>query len=370
MALSTRWPKQGEGGLSDSGTAPGQGKRRSTRAVTMAEVARRAGVSSMTVSFVVNGRGGVRPEKERLVREAIAELGYVPNPMARALASGMVQRIAFLYEDAERAFLNGLVLGAVRATSALGIQLVLHECRTDLGAVRAAMAELSSQGVSGILLPAPFLQGIEDGTELAAYPVPFVGLSPGRDLPGLCAVGIDHFGAARAMTAGLIERGHGRIGFIQGDARMPAGITRLAGYRAALGGAGLAFDPALVVSGEAGYRAALAQAEVLLDLRHPPTAIFAVNDEMAAAVLSVAMRRGIQVPRQLAVAGFDDAPIAAQVWPALTTVRQPLAEIARKAVDLIQHAAEAQVRLEPGFTCLPYEIIERASTLLEGGRLG
>jgi LacI family transcriptional regulator len=186
--------------------------------------------------------------------------------------------------------------------------------------------------------------------------LPFVMTAPARLDPTIASAFIDNAQAAQDMTRHLIEAGHKRIGFVAGDPRYAASARRKEGYEAALGEAGLAFDPELVQSGQYTFASGSEAAEKLLALKNPPTAIFASSDDMAAGVLATAHRLGIKVPSALSVAGFDDTDLAPVVWPPLTTIRQPVRDLGYAAADLLlaPHSSVEQ-RL------LPHALIIRGS---------
>jgi LacI family transcriptional regulator len=197
--------------------------------------------------------------------------------------------------------------------------------------------------------------------------MPCVLISPG-DPPADCAhVSMDDTQAAREMTEYLLRLGHRRIGFIAGPPSQVAAPRRHAGHVAALRAAGLAIDEALIVPGDLRVRSGGGGCDRLLDLPAPPTALFASNDDMAMGAVVAAQRRGLQVPADLSVAGFDDSPLASLVWPQLTTVRQPVAEMGAAAVDrlvsrparLVPAAADVP---PPNDAVLPHALIERGST--------
>jgi LacI family transcriptional regulator len=165
------------------------------------------------------------------------------------------------------------------------------------------------------------------------------------------------------MTAHLIVHGHTRIGYIKGDPNQTASAHRLQGYRDALAEAGIAFDDKLVRPGYFTYRSGLEAAESLLALADPPTAIFASNDDMASAVVSVAHRRGLDVPRDLSVVGFDDTSASTMVWPELTTVHQPVASMADAAIDILLREirrATNSARVIVNHV-VPHKLVKRAS---------
>lgn len=160
-------------------------------------------------------------------------------------------------------------------------------------------------------------------------------MATGRAPDWALSVSIDDRRAAYDMTRHLGALGHTRIGFITGDPKQTASGERLAGYRAALADMGLAFLPERVGAGLFTYRSGLEAAERLLGLHEPPTAIFASNDDMAAAAVAIAHRKGLDVPGDLTVCGFDDTVLATTIWPELTTIRQPVTEMSRTAIELL-----------------------------------
>jgi LacI family transcriptional regulator len=162
-----------------------------------------------------------------------------------------------------------------------------------------------------------------------------VAIAPGHLGNGVSCVRIDDFHAGRELAEHLIQHGHRRIGFICGRTDLSASARRYDGFVSALQDAGLEVDPALVEQGDYTYRSGLVAAEKLLCQPRPPTAIFASNDDMGAAAISVAHRRGLEVPRDLSVVGFDDSSAATTVWPELTTIHQPIASMADAAIDIL-----------------------------------
>lgn len=319
--------------------------RRSSSAVTISEVAARAGVSAMTVSNVINGRKQVQESTREAVEAAIRDLGYKPNTAAQALASAAQLRLGLIYRNPQSAFLSAVLVGALNATSQLGAQLLIRNCDgEDETDAKQAIDGLMRSGANALLLPPPYSKIVDRAAAMLAFDIPMMAISPGRELSNIPGVRIDDFGAARAMTTRLIELGHRRIALIGGPSHHYAAATRLAGYHAALTAAGLEIDPALEAAGDFSYESGLAAAQRLFTLRDAPTAIFATNDDMAAAAVSEANRRGLHVPHDVAIAGFDDTPIAVKIWPRLTTVRQPITDIAelatRRVIELLRHRGE------------------------------
>jgi LacI family transcriptional regulator len=307
--------------------------RRQRSSLTIHDVARFAGVSPMTVSRVINGEKNVRESTREVVNAAIKELNYAPNPAARSLAGADLVRIGLLYSNPSAAYLSEFLVGSLDQCSRGNIQLIVEKCDDE----RAEMAatRLVAAGVDGIILPPPLCDNAAVISALAEANVPAVAVATGKPPADVSAVRIDDFAAAQAMTRHLIGLGHRRIGFIKGHPNQTASRQRLEGYLAALAEAELPEPGDLVAPGYFTYRSGFEAAEKLVALVPPVTAIFASNDDMAAASIAVAHRRGLDVPRDLTVVGFDDSALATTVWPELTTIRQPIAEMSRQAVTLL-----------------------------------
>jgi LacI family transcriptional regulator len=305
----------------------------------MSDVARLAGVSPMTVSRVINGEGAVQPDTRDKVRAAVAELGYVPNPAARSLAGARQYRLALLHDNPSAAFLSELLVGALAEAARSDALLVVEPCA---GIAPEDMARhLAAHRVEGVILPPPLCEAPALLAALDAARLPMVQVATGVPHPGAFSVGIDDEAAAFAMTTHLIALGHERIGLITGDPNLSASDLRRRGYQRALAQAGLSRDPMLEEQGYFTWRSGMVAAEALLALPQRPTAIFASNDDMAAAAVATAHRRGLEVPRDLSVCGFDDTSVATMVWPEMTTIRQPVGDMARAATRLLIDALEA-----------------------------
>ncbi|WP_254200210.1 MULTISPECIES: LacI family DNA-binding transcriptional regulator [unclassified Lysobacter] len=314
---------------------PKKSLRRKGDAVTIDEVAALASVSPMTVSRVVNGQGKVRDSTRERVMRAVKELGYTPNLAASSLAAAQHTRIALIYTNPSSAYLRELLVGALRGAARTAAQLMIDSWDTyNAEAQRNAARELG-KSVAGAILPPPLCESKAVVSELVAAGIPVVAIASGRFSQEISCVRIDDFRASQEITAHLISLGHTRIGYIKGHPNQTASARRYEGFQAAHAQAGLEADNALVQQGYFTYRSGLEAAEKLLSHKKPPTAIFASNDDMAAAVVSVAHRRGLDVPRDLSVVGFDDTSAATTVWPELTTIHQPIASMADSAIDIL-----------------------------------
>ena len=307
--------------------------RRRRNAVTMHEVAKHAGVSPMTVSRALSGDAHVEAATRQRVEAAVKELGYSPNVAARNLARAQSLHIGLLYNNPSAAYLNELLVGVLEQSSLAGCQIVLEKC--GVRNERAAIDRLVRDGVGGVILPPPLSDSNIALEAVRAAKVPFIAVATGRaDAAGL-SVRIDDQEAAAAMTRHLLSLGHRDIGFIVGAANQTVSAQRQAGFEKALQEAGLSLRPEWLKQGSFTYRSGLVAAEQILDSSRHPTAIFASNDDMAAAAIAVAHRLHLDVPKDLTIVGFDDTPLATTIWPALTTIRQPVAAMARKAVELL-----------------------------------
>jgi len=337
--------------------------RRAGAAPTLNDVAKAAGVSPMTVSRVINKDGAVREETRERVEAAVAALNYSPNSAARVLAGAAQTRIALVYGNPSAAYLSEVLVGGLAMASRRDVQLLLENCEDGVDPADLASRAIARR-LDGVILPPPFCDVTELVAELLAGGVATVLMASGAPAEGCFAVTIDDVQAAADMTRHLISLGHHRIGFIIGNTNQTASAKRLEGYRLALAEAGLPQDDGLIAQGDFSYRSGMAAAEQLLDVSPPPSAIFASNDDMAAAVVAVAHRRRLDVPDQLSVCGFDDTALATTISPELSTVRQPVADMAQAAVDMLTsaarrrrlgHDAQAEQRL------FPHRIIRRQS---------
>ncbi|WP_336985706.1 LacI family DNA-binding transcriptional regulator [Altererythrobacter aquiaggeris] len=320
------------------------------------DVAERAGVAVKTVSRLLNGHPYVRTETREKIERAMKDLDFRPNMAARILSGAKSNQVALIYDNHSPYYMFQIQTGCWEACKAQGIRLIAQPVDVEdpdvAGQVRGLVMETH---VDGIILSSPVTDCEPVLAMLDKLDIPFVRISPGTSHALTSSVFMDDAQAADDMTSLLINKGHRHIGFIKGHASHMASDERLFGYRRALDRAGIAFEPGLVHNGEFDVESGIRAGGELLDLPKPPTAIFASNDDMAAGVLAIAHERGINVPRDLSVAGFDDTPLARTVYPPLTTIKQPMAELARTATEiLVSHGDIKHQRL-------PHLLIERAS---------
>ena len=324
------------------------------------DVAKHAGVSIKTVSLVLNHRPNVSLKTRKNVLESIGELSYRPNIFARGLASEGSFLIGLLYDNPSASYVADLQLGALARCREEGYHLIVELMdaqSVDLG--QRVRSLVSESVLHGVILTPPLCDAQVVIDALTAAHARFVRIAPGNLLAGSPSISIDDRKAAYDMTAYLIGLGHRRIGFIKGHPDHRAALARLEGYRAALAHADIPFTEELCASGFFSYQSGLEAAEHLLSLKRRPTAIFAGNDDMAAAVLAVAQRFNLKIPQQLSLAGFDDSLVAQVVWPRLTTCRQPIKEMAAAAVSLLTQKPQDDL---PPERHLKHELIVREST--------
>lgn len=311
---------------------------------TIIDVAARAGVSPMTVSRVINGQKGVKPETRKLVQEVIRELAYAPNQAARSLVTSSELQIGVIYSNPSAAFMSEFLTGIFEEASIRGARLELLKGERGSAPGVEAVQRLVSLGLSGVILAPPLGENraILNVLREAACPLAAVGA---YGVPEATCVRINDRQAAYEMARHLLSLGHRRLGFIPGNPDQAATAQRMAGFYEAV----REFEgvDVAIAQGDFSYNSGLRAAEELLSRDLPPTAIFASNDDMAAAVVSVAHRRQLDVPGQLSVAGFDDTTAAVTLWPTLTTVHQPVRALAAEALAVVVRQVKAKVR-KPG----------------------
>lgn len=330
---------------------------------TIIDIAREAGVSFKTVSRVINREPTVKKETREKVEAVIARLNYKPNAWARALAGSRNQLIGIICNDARlayggSAYLGLAQVGAMNACQRAGYHLVVEELR---GRPRKRFCEgIAELQLGGAILAPPVSDDKVVLDALSKAGLPFIRMSavPMTECAGW--VGIDEVRAAYEMTRYLLDLGHRDIAFVRGPSSHVASALRQRGFTEAMEGAGADLRAEWIVDGDFTARGGMEAGMVLLEGKRRPTAVFAGNDSSALGVISAAYRSGLSLPSDLSVAGFDDSPIATSVWPQLTTVRQPVMEMAQLAIEMlvevIARPAEARGRQ------LDFEIVVRGST--------
>jgi LacI family transcriptional regulator len=328
---------------------------------TIREIAELAGVSIATVSRVVNGREDVSPETRELVQRVVRERGYTANRNARGLSAGKTGLIGATVPMLHHAYFSYILAGAAEGLYEQDMRLVLsptmHEHHREVSLLERLMHGTTDGAL--IILPEESSDELE---LLLNHGYRFVVIDPLLPLnERIPAVSAAHAAGADQAMKHLLSLGHTRIAAITGPRGWKATEDRRRGYYAALAAAGIMPDPELEVESNFEIGGGAVAAEQLLALPKPPTAIFCFNDNMAVGAMQTARVRGVGIPEDLSIVGFDDLEEAEIVTPALTTIRQPLAEMGRIAVSLLMRLLDNQ-RLEALHVELGTRLVVRDST--------
>jgi len=313
--------------------------RAPTGPVTLGMVAQSAGVSPSTVSRILNGTAAVSADKKQAVHDAIAQLGFVPNPVARSLAGGRSYSIGVVTQAIDSPFYGAALRGVEEVCDTAGYQPLFVSGHWSALSEARCIEVLRSRRVDGIIVLTGRLT--DAALKGCAKQLPVVVTGRTLKAPGLFSLNFDNFEGGRLAAQHLLQLGHRRIAFIAGDADHPDANERLRGYRAALEAAGIAYDPALVVPGDYHEVSGLLAVDRLLETGQSFTAILAANDQMALGATLGLHRRSLRVPDDVSVVGFDDLPTSLYATPPLSTVHQP-------AYELGELAAQALLQLISG----------------------
>jgi LacI family transcriptional regulator len=326
------------------------------RRATIHDVAAAAGVSVATVSKAVNGRYGVSPDTVQRVLAAVAELGYESSLVAssmRARRTGVIGVLVAGFEPFSAEVLKGV--GAALRESRLDLLAYSgSQQATNEGWERRSLSRLSGTLVDGVIMVTPSVVNV-------SADVPVVAIDPHTGPADLPTVESDSYTGARQAVSYLVSLGHRRIGFVAGRPDLRSSILREAGYRRALEDARIPFDRHLVGVGRYNEDIAREAATQLLSREDRPTAVFAANDISALTVMRVAHERGLRVPDDLSIVGFDDIPDASQAAPALTTVRQPMQQLGADALTMLLELMGG-AELAQTHKRLPTALVTRATT--------
>lgn len=336
--------------------------RHAAEVVTLEMVAQAAGVSSSTVSRILNGTAVVSEAKQQAVDTAIARLGFVPNPMARGLAGGRTLSVGVVTQAIDSPFYGVALRGIEDQLDQAGYSPLFVSGHWNASEEARCIHMLRSRRVDGIIVLTGRLSDSALKATAKALPV----VVTGRQLkaPNLCALSFDNFEGARLATHHLLALGHRNIAFINGDPAHPDATERLRGYRAALAAAGVAENPELIVPGLFHEESGLVAVGRLLDSRQRFSAIFAANDQMALGACLGLQRRNLRVPQDVSVMGFDDLAMSRYALPPLSSVHNP-------AYELGQLAATAMLQLlrgdKPRLEVPAPRVIVRESTRAPSG---
>ncbi len=336
---------------------------------TLKDVARSAGVSTKTVSRVVNNQGEIRPETREHVQAVIEKLGYRPNVLARSLIHRRTNTLGVVAWGIDYYGPSRTVVGIEQQAHQLNYSLFLSLVdRPDNGNIEQVLDAFITHRVDGILWAVPEVGDNRDWLKSIQLdqlpPIVFLSMEP---RPGLAIVVVDNFSGAKQATQHLIDQGRRKIGIITGPLAWWEARERYAGWEAAMHQANLATPPSLVVEGEWASVAGEQGLNILLNQEPELDAVFASSDQIALGALGAAHRIGLKIPQDLAIVGFDNMPESAWFWPPLTTVYQQLIDVGRIAVSTLHRMIEANRQStasnESSVTLVTPELIVRSSSL-------
>ncbi|MDG1693391.1 MAG: LacI family DNA-binding transcriptional regulator [Porticoccaceae bacterium] len=335
---------------------------------TLSDIAKLAKVSIKTASRVVRKEPRVSPKTRAAVEEAIKTLNYRPSVAPRAAVGSRSYVIALIFDNPNSSYIVELLQGALEQARKDSYHLIVEPVDLTSSTITEDINNLLVQSnLDGMVLPPPLcdepliLQALESAGK------PFARISPSISKEVGLRVEINDFQAAQDMTNKLIELGHTSIAYVTGRQGTATTRRRLEGFLSAMANAGLSVPENFILQGNFEYRRALDAGEAILNQANRPTAIFASNDEMAAGLIAAAHKSGLSVPNDLSIAGFDDSMVATIVWPQLTTVRQPIKEMAASAVEMLIEQCRNQINdgddeASDTIRQLPIDIIMRGST--------
>ncbi|MCQ8877058.1 LacI family DNA-binding transcriptional regulator [Pseudoalteromonas shioyasakiensis] len=330
--------------------------------VTINSVASYAGVSKKTVSRVLNNEPNVSDATREKVLKVFKELDYTPNPIARGLAQNRSFIIGCIYDNPSKSYITRVQTGALAACQENNYNLLIHPCDLRGEELISNIEQLiQTSRLDGLVLTPPFSDFKLLVDFLKTKNIPYARVASAVLEDESISVRSNDEQGAFEITEHLIRLGHKSIAFIKGHPDHSATEQRFKGYLRALNTHGVEFNERLVEEGNFSYHSGVDSARSILDLTPRPTAVFASNDYMAAAVLKLATQRQLKVPDDISIAGFDNAPIARHIWPGLTTIAQPVEDMTKQAVTkLIEHIAEPQEA--PYQVTLEARLITREST--------
>ncbi|MBY0190118.1 catabolite control protein A [Bacillus aerophilus] len=329
--------------------------------VTIYDVAREANVSMATVSRVVNGNPNVKPTTRKKVLEAIDRLGYRPNAVARGLASKKTTTVGVIIPDISSIFYSELARGIEDIATMYKYNIILSNSDQNTDKELHLLNTMLGKQVDGIVFMGGNITDVHV-EEFKRSPVPIVLAASVEEQAQTPSVNINYEQAIYDSVQLLVEKGHKRIAFVSGPMSEPINsVRKLAGYKRALEEAGIAFDDTLVAEGDYSYDSGIEALAHLLEQSDKPTAVIAATDEMALGVIHGAQDRGVSIPENLEVIGFDNTRLSLMVRPQLTTVVQPTYDIGAVAMRLLTKLMNKE-QVDDQIVELPHRIEERQST--------
>lgn len=334
-----------------------------SRKHTINDIARLANVSKKTVSRVINESPFVRQETRARIAEIMQRVGYTPDPQARGLAFRRSFLIGLIYDNPNAPYVVNIQEGALAALRRMGYELVVHPCdRNSPDFLQEIRNLVSRQKLDGVILLPPVSENAALPDLLRESKTAYVRVLSARlDAPDNLVLSMDRQSAAE-VAEHLATLGHTRIAMITGPANYRSAHERLEGFSQALHERGLRLAPEFIAQGAYTFESGASCAELLLSQSPRPTAIFAGNDETAAGVYRTAYLRGLKIPDDITVIGFDDSPLASRLCPSLTTMRQPIRDMGRLAAEkVIAQVARTEGPSEAASTVFPHLVIRESS---------
>lgn len=304
--------------------------------VTIKDVSNDAGVSIKTVSRVINKEKNVSEKTKEIVIKSIQKLGFKPNKSAQSLRSKRSHMIALLYNNPNKDYLADIQGGILRLCKETGYNLVLQECDyTNVNLGLEITEFIDDFSIDGLIVTPPLSDMNEFLEHLNQTQTEYSIIAPSNTRKVKSYVSSNDYEASYAMTNKIINKGHLNIGFIKGHHKHSASHLRFNGFTEALKDRGMSLNSEWIKEGNFSFDSGFSAGLELLKSHNKPSVIFASNDYMAAGVMKAAQMNGINIPLDLSLVGFDDSPLAAQLWPSLTTIRQPVEEMAYHAARLL-----------------------------------
>ncbi len=305
-------------------------------AVTIKDVSKDAAVSIKTVSRVINNEVNVSKATKNRVLASVKKLGFKPNKSAQSLRSKKSYMLALLYDNPNKSYLADVQSGILNACKTTGYNLVIQECNYKSNDLKADIVQFVEDfKIDGLIITPP-LSDMEDFLEnLDNYKIEYSVIAPSTMNPESLYVSSNDYEGAYNLTSEIIKHGHKDIGFIKGHPKHSASHLRFNGYHDAMKTHGIEVNDEWIKQGNFSFKSGFDAGVEIFKSKKIPTAIFASNDSMAAGIMKSAQMKGMQIPDDISLAGFDDSPIAHQIWPALTTVKQPVEKMAAHAANIL-----------------------------------
>lgn len=327
--------------------------------LTINDIARLAGVSKKSVSRVINNERGVSESTRERIKAIMTEAGYQPDRRARALASQRSFLIGLAYNNRNPSYILEMLAGSQKAANAQGYEVVMHQMAEGVHAADEVSQFMRRSACDALIITPPLSESATLIAELAKQPWPLVRVAGDYADFNAPQIRYNDRTATLSLTHSLIQQGHQRIAFLGGPQTAGPTIRRLSGVRDALALHNLELPDSLVRYGDFTFESGARFGAEFLSVSQPPTAIMCANDEMAAGVYRSAAAAGLMIPRDLSVTGFDDSPVASHLYPALTSVRQPIQEMMALAVEILTAQARTD---EHGVALFDATVVARDST--------